>query len=176
MGPSGLFTNTNIKWSIGSHIFKRQESWTLTNKELHKDVNKPSFFCIFGVHLCFFVLFQRVNSSTLTYNPTIGDHRKVLTCKAENPDLQNSAIQDSLTLQVHCKFDHFLKAILLLIAKQNTCFSRYLWGVTFLRYIKTHFIELNLDTNLYFSFAICGFFVPDKYAISNSKTTVLSLK
>ena len=48
-------------------------------------------------------VFQRDNSSTLIYVPNIGDHRKVLTCKAENPDLQNSAIQDSLTLQVHCK-------------------------------------------------------------------------
>ena len=68
---------------------------------------------IFEMFLFSFFFFQRSNSSTLSYIPTIGDHRKVLTCKAENPDLQNSAIQDSLPLQVHCKFIEMATTIIL---------------------------------------------------------------
>ena len=76
---------------------------------------------IFEMFLFSFFFFQRSNSSTLSYIPTIGDHRKVLTCKAENPDLQNSAIQDSLPLQVHCKFIEMATTIIL--KGSETCYT-----------------------------------------------------
>jgi len=48
-------------------------------------------------------LHQPVNVSVLSFTPHIDDHGRVLSCRAENPDLENSAIQDSLLLKVHCK-------------------------------------------------------------------------
>ena len=42
--------------------------------------------------------------SVLSFKPEIRDHGKVLTCRAENPGLEKSAIQDSLLLKVHCKY------------------------------------------------------------------------
>ena len=56
----------------------------------------------------FFDLFQPVNMSVLRFTPERTDHNKNLLCQAENPDLANSAIQDSLILKVHCKLTKFL--------------------------------------------------------------------
>ncbi len=55
---------------------------------------------------------QAVNTSVLSYTPKISDHNKVLLCRVENPDLSNSAIQDSLELQVHCKYRRFFITLL----------------------------------------------------------------
>ena len=52
----------------------------------------------------FIIVLQPVNMSVLRYTPERTDHSKVLLCQAENPDLANSAIQDSISLKVHCKF------------------------------------------------------------------------
>ena len=56
--------------------------------------------CVFN----FLFYFQPVNMSVLSFKPEIRDHGKVLTCRAENPGLEKSAIQDSLLLKVHCKY------------------------------------------------------------------------
>ena len=53
--------------------------------------------------------FQPVNMSVLRFTPERTDHNKILLCQAENPDLANSAIQDSLILKVHCKLTKFLQ-------------------------------------------------------------------
>ena len=52
--------------------------------------------------MCCF-LFQPVNMSVLRFTPERTDHNKVLLCQVENPDLVNSALQDSVLLKVHCK-------------------------------------------------------------------------
>lgn len=41
--------------------------------------------------------------SVLTYTPAIDDDGKYLTCRAENPHIEYSAIEDKWSLIVHCK-------------------------------------------------------------------------
>jgi hypothetical protein len=40
----------------------------------------------------------------MMFHPKINDHEKEITCRAENTEIHNSAIDDSKLLNVHCKF------------------------------------------------------------------------
>lgn len=42
--------------------------------------------------------------STLHLVPTPNDDGKILSCRAENPAVPNSAIEDEWTIRVHCKY------------------------------------------------------------------------
>lgn len=42
--------------------------------------------------------------SVLTFIPVVDDDGKYLTCRAENPYIPDSAIEDKWRLVVHCKF------------------------------------------------------------------------
>ena len=48
--------------------------------------------------------------STFNFRPRKTDHEKVLTCRAENTEVVNSAIEDSWRITVHCKYYNFSKA------------------------------------------------------------------
>lgn len=43
--------------------------------------------------------------SVLTFTPTIDDDGKYLTCRAENPFIADSIIEDKWRLVVHCKYN-----------------------------------------------------------------------
>ena len=42
--------------------------------------------------------------STFNFRPRKTDQEKVLTCRAENTEVANSAIEDSRRIAVHCKY------------------------------------------------------------------------
>ena len=54
--------------------------------------------------LCF-LSFQstRNDSSRVAFVPEIDDHEKELLCRVDNPLLEDSAIEDSFVLEVHCE-------------------------------------------------------------------------
>lgn len=64
-----------------------------------------SIFLIFL--LSFFLQFSEnpdnQSLSVLTYTPGIEDDGKYLTCRAHNPQIENSGIEDKWFLVVHCK-------------------------------------------------------------------------
>lgn len=41
--------------------------------------------------------------SIMSFKPTVEDDGKYLTCRAENPPIENSALEDKWRLNVHCK-------------------------------------------------------------------------
>ena len=41
--------------------------------------------------------------SKMMFHPKINDHEKEITCRAENTEILNSAIDDNKLLNVHCK-------------------------------------------------------------------------
>ena len=43
--------------------------------------------------------------STIYFNPTTNDHGKVLVCRAENPLIVDSGIEDSWTITVYCRIN-----------------------------------------------------------------------
>lgn len=45
--------------------------------------------------------------SILTFVPVIDDDGKYLTCRAENPSIPDSALEDKWRLNVHCKYYSF---------------------------------------------------------------------
>lgn len=46
---------------------------------------------------------DNLTSSSLTFLPKAEDNGKILSCRAQNPALSNSAIEDGWTLTVYCK-------------------------------------------------------------------------
>ncbi len=42
--------------------------------------------------------------SIMSFTPTVEDDGKYLTCRAENPYIENSALEDKWHLNVHCKY------------------------------------------------------------------------
>lgn len=57
---------------------------------------------------CFIFAFQfseqnNQSLSILTFAPVIDDDGKYLTCRAENPSIPDSALEDKWRLNVHCK-------------------------------------------------------------------------
>ncbi|XP_023212721.1 sialic acid-binding Ig-like lectin 14 [Centruroides sculpturatus] len=46
---------------------------------------------------------NNITTSTLTFQPSISDNGKYVSCRAENPKLRNSAIEDRWTLNIYCK-------------------------------------------------------------------------
>lgn len=48
--------------------------------------------------------------SILTFVPVIEDDGKYLTCRAENPSIPDSALEDKWRLNVHCKFKVIFKS------------------------------------------------------------------
>ena len=49
------------------------------------------------------------NFSVISYVPKISDHGKELSCRVDNPGLPNSAIEDSLKLEIHCELKKGVK-------------------------------------------------------------------
>ena len=47
---------------------------------------------------------KEVTKSTIYYTPTTADHGKLLACRAENPQMINSGIEDTWSLTVYCEF------------------------------------------------------------------------
>ena len=45
-----------------------------------------------------------VTKSTIYFTPSTADHGKVLACRAENPQMINSGIEDTWSLTVYCEF------------------------------------------------------------------------
>lgn len=45
--------------------------------------------------------------SILTFVPVIEDDGKYLTCRAENPSIPDSALEDKWRLNVYCKYKNF---------------------------------------------------------------------
>ena len=41
--------------------------------------------------------------SRMVFHPKASDNRKNVTCRAENTNIRGSAIEDTITLDVHCK-------------------------------------------------------------------------
>ena len=67
-------------------------------------ISKENFFINF-----FLLSFQpseggNITSSTLRFQPKVEDMGKVLRCRAENPVMPASQIEDTWTLDVNCKF------------------------------------------------------------------------
>ena len=46
---------------------------------------------------------REVTRSTIYFTPTTADHGKLLSCRAENPEMIDSGIDDSWSLTVYCK-------------------------------------------------------------------------
>ena len=44
--------------------------------------------------------------SRMEFHPKASDNRKNVTCRAENTNIRGSAIEDTITLDVHCKCLH----------------------------------------------------------------------
>ena len=44
-----------------------------------------------------------VTESTFKFVPKASDHGRTITCRAENTEIQNAAIEDHWKLTVHCK-------------------------------------------------------------------------
>ena len=49
----------------------------------------------------------RNDSSRLVFVPEIDDHEKELLCRVDNPLLDDSAIEDSFILHVHCEYSRY---------------------------------------------------------------------
>ena len=47
---------------------------------------------------------KEVTRSTIYFTPSTADHGKVLACRAENPQMINSGIEDTWSLTVYCEF------------------------------------------------------------------------
>ena len=47
---------------------------------------------------------KEVTRSTIYFTPTTADHGKLLACRAENPQMINSGIEDTWSLTVYCEF------------------------------------------------------------------------
>jgi len=48
-------------------------------------------------------------SSSLTFQPTLLHHNKIITCKAENPKVPNGVAEDTWKLNVFCKYASSLR-------------------------------------------------------------------
>ena len=75
--------------------------------------DKVSFLCKIAEKLDLLLLFQThyqespaVTNSLIEYHPRRSDHGQRITCRAENPEMIGSAIEDSLDLSVMCKYSH----------------------------------------------------------------------
>lgn len=64
--------------------------------------------------VCVFIFqYSEQNNQTLsilTFVPVIEDDGKYLTCRAENPSIPDSALEDKWRLNVHCKFKVIFKS------------------------------------------------------------------
>jgi hypothetical protein len=47
--------------------------------------------------------------SVLSFVPVIDDDGKYLTCRAENPEINDSALEDRWRLNVHCEYHNALE-------------------------------------------------------------------
>jgi hypothetical protein len=65
---------------------------------------------IFKILFLLFLQFSETGNQTLsvlTFIPVVDDDGKYLTCRAENPFIPDSAIEDKWRLVVHCKLPFF---------------------------------------------------------------------
>lgn len=76
-------------------------------KSYRGNLNKiNNFICLllFFSHSSQFSETENQSLSILTFVPTVEDDGKYLTCRAENPSIPNSAIEDKWRLVVQCKY------------------------------------------------------------------------
>jgi len=52
-----------------------------------------------------------VTNSTVTFVPSLEDAGKTLTCRAENPSIPGSQIEDGFKMDIHCKLTTFSSSI-----------------------------------------------------------------
>ena len=52
-----------------------------------------------------------ISKSVLTFRPRHEDDQKMLTCRAENTQMEEGALQDSWRLTVHCKLELQMKIL-----------------------------------------------------------------
>lgn len=76
-----------------------------------------SFGIVHFVHFQFSENPDNQSLSVLTYTPAIDDDGKYLTCRAENPHIENSAIEDKWSLVVYCKYLLQKRKIILIISE-----------------------------------------------------------
>lgn len=67
-------------------------------------INKFICLLLFFSHSSQFSETENQSLSILTFIPTVEDDGKYLTCRAENPSIPNSAIEDKWRLVVQCKY------------------------------------------------------------------------
>ena len=73
-------------------------------------IGLSTYFKIFSVANTFISPFFQpseggnLTSSTLRFQPKVEDMGKILRCRAENPVMPASQIEDTWTLDVNCKF------------------------------------------------------------------------
>lgn len=78
-------------------------------REREKEEKKSNFYLfiyIYSYCIALFYQFSEANNQTLsvlTFMPTIDDDGKYLTCRAENPSIPDSALEDKWRLNVHCE-------------------------------------------------------------------------
>lgn len=67
----------------------------------------PLKYLFINYTITFFQYSEQNNQtlSILTFVPVIEDDGKYLTCRAENPSIPDSALEDKWRLNVHCKFE-----------------------------------------------------------------------
>ena len=114
----------------------RKQSSRLIYPHLARVCNAVTFFKskVFHFSSMFLRLFLRflsvilqpsdggnVTSSTLRFQPKVSDMGKVLRCRAENPVMPASQIEDTWNLDINCEQNHHLPSQLFLYSFLNLC-------------------------------------------------------
>lgn len=110
-----FYSNTRLNlvsiWIFLNHL----SAHTLTHLQTHKYKHYSILDCVrwLEFYYIFFSSFlislqfsenpDNQSLSVLTYTPSIDDDGKYLTCRAHNPHIENSAIEDRWSLVVYCK-------------------------------------------------------------------------
>ena len=92
-----------ITWWLGDTFLAATQH--VTTKVEQQNIFFPFLINIFPLVLLYFLVCQvgNISKSVLTLRPRHEDDQKVLTCRAENTEMEEGALQDSWRLTVHCK-------------------------------------------------------------------------
>ena len=94
-----------ITWWLGDTFLAATQH--VTTKVEQQNIFFPFLINIFPFVLIYFLVCQvgNISKSVLTLRPRHEDDQKVLTCRAENTEMEEGALQDSWRLTVHCKLE-----------------------------------------------------------------------